>query len=215
MIFKDLLEIVGDEPVFETGMLLAGEVDVADVRRQLSRWVRSGRLIRLRRGLYGLAPPYRKATPHPFHVAGRLVRPSYVSLQSVLAHYGMIPEYVARVTSVTTARPVRYDTPLGAFEYRHVLPRLLAGYRAVELSSNQRALIATPEKALLDLVYLTAEGDRTAYLGELRLQGLDRLDLDGLRRAAALFESPKIARAAGRIEALARRERADYEVLEL
>lgn len=69
MRFFDLLRIVGDEPVFETGLLLASDADAADVRRQLSRWTRTGRLVQLRRGLYALAPPYRKVEPHPFVVA--------------------------------------------------------------------------------------------------------------------------------------------------
>ena len=73
MRFEDLLGVVGDEPVFEPGLLLAGDVDSADVRRQLSRWTRAGRLYQLRRGLYALAPPYQKVRPHPFLVANRMV----------------------------------------------------------------------------------------------------------------------------------------------
>lgn len=64
---------MGDEPVFEAGLLLAGDVDPSDVRRQLSRWVNAGRLYQLRRGLYALAPPFQKIRPHPFLVANRLV----------------------------------------------------------------------------------------------------------------------------------------------
>ena len=58
MEFRHLLQVVGDEPAFETGLLLAGDVAPADVRRQLSRWVKAGRLYQLRRGLYALAPPF-------------------------------------------------------------------------------------------------------------------------------------------------------------
>ena len=60
MEFARLLEIVGDEPVFETGLLLAGDVAPTAVRRQLSRWTKAGRLYQLRRGLYALAPPFQK-----------------------------------------------------------------------------------------------------------------------------------------------------------
>src|SRR6185369_8767235 len=105
MEFAKLLQIVGNEPVFETGLLLAGAVDPKDVRRQLSRWTKAGRLFQLRRGLYALAPPFQKIKPHPFVIANRLMPGSYVSNQSALAHYGLIPEYVPVVTSVTTARP--------------------------------------------------------------------------------------------------------------
>ena len=115
-----LLELVGDEPVFESTLLLAGDVGPNHMRRQLSRWVRAGRVYQLRRGLYALARPFQKTCPHPFLVANRLRLGSYVSLQSALAFYGMIPEHVARVTSVTAARPAHWWTRLGEYIFRHV-----------------------------------------------------------------------------------------------
>ena len=110
MEFSHLLEIVGNDPVFETGLLLQGDVDPVDVRRQLSRWKGAGKIYQLRRRIYALAPPYQKVRPHPFLVANLLVPASYVSLQSVLAYYGMIPEYVPVTTSVTTGRPGNWQT---------------------------------------------------------------------------------------------------------
>lgn len=213
MDFERLLQIVGDEPAFETGFLLASEVDPDQVRRQLSRWVQARRLYQLRRGLYALAPPYQKVKPHPFLVANRMSRGSYVSLQSALAHYGLIPEYVPVVTSVTTTRPGRWGTPLGIFEYRHIRPALFFGYRRLELGSGQAAFVATPEKALLDLIYLTPGGDTPAYLQELRLQNLERLDLAALRQMSERFERPKMARAVEGIVALARAEAEEYETV--
>ncbi len=213
MDFANLVGIVGHEPVFETGLLLAGDVNPADVRRQLSRWTKAGRLYQIRRGLYALAPPFQKLKPHPFLIANRMVRASYVSCQSALAHYGLIPEYVPVVTSVTAARPGRWDTPLGSYEFRHVKTDLLRGYRLIEVSPGQQALVALPEKALLDLVYLRAGGDSPHYLRELRLQNLDRLDLDELERQAALGQRPKLRRAAALVADLARSEALEYETL--
>jgi predicted transcriptional regulator of viral defense system len=213
MEFSSLLETVGDEPVFETGLLLAGDVHPSDVRRQLSRWTKAGRLYRLRRGVYTLAPPYQKTRPHPFVVANTLVRGSYVSLQAALAHYGMIPEYTPLVTSVTTGRPGRWKTPLGDFEFRHVKVEWLHGYEWLEVSDGQWAFVAVPEKALLDLVYLQPGGDSPTYLAELRLQAFDRLDLDRLARLGEGSGRPKLRRAARRVAALARSETAEYETL--
>jgi hypothetical protein len=203
MRFHALLAIVGNEPVFETGFLLAGEVDPADVRRQLSRWVKGGRLLQLRRGLYALAPPYRKVLPHPFLVANRLVRGSYVSLQSALAYHGLIPEHVPVTTSVTTARPQRRENPLGFYEYHHVPRDLLTGYRLETLGDGQEAFVATPEKALADLVGLVPGADARAYLSELRLQGLEKIDPAELERHPILGRRPKIRRAIRSLVALA------------
>jgi predicted transcriptional regulator of viral defense system len=213
MKFEHLLETVTDEPVFETGLLLAGDVDPADVRRQLSRWTRTGRLYQLRRGLYSLAPPYRKTSPHPFVVANQLVRGSYVSLQSALAHNGLIPEYVPLVTSVTTGRPRRWETALGDYAYRHLKPVLLFGYARVEVSPGQHAFVASPEKALLDLVHLEPGADVLPYLRELRLQNTERLDLEALAQLAARAGTPKLRRAAGRLSEWVRVHALEYEVL--
>jgi len=213
MEFAHLLALVGHEPVFDTGLLLAGEVNPADVRRQLSRWVNAGRLYRLRRGLYALAPPYQKVKPHPFLVANRLVLGSCVSLQSALAHHGLIPEVVPVTTSVTSARPGRWQTPLGVFDYRHVKTDLLFGYRLTALAGGQDGFVATPEKALLDLIYLQPGGDRPEYVQELRLQNLERLDVAELQRQAARFHSLKLRRAASHLLGQAQAEAREYETL--
>ena len=105
---------------------------------------------------------------------------------------------------MTTGRPGRRETPLGIYEFRHLNPALFFGYRLTDLGGGQAAFLATPEKALLDLVYLQPGGDRSAWLEELRLQNLMQLDLDALRRMAGRFGRPKMARAAERIIALAR-----------
>ena len=212
MKFIQLLDIVGDEPVFETGLLLAGPVDSKDVRRQLSRWTKAGRLYQLRRGLYALAPPFQKVKPHPFVIANRMMRSSYVSLQSALGYYGLIPDVVPVTTSITTSRPGQWQTPLGVYTFRHIKTEWFAGYRLVDLTDNQQAYVATPEKALLDLVHLQPGGDSGKYLQELRLQGMDRLDLDELQRQAELASSQKLRRAAALVIKLAQAERA-YETL--
>ena len=213
MDFVRLVKLVGDEPVFESSLLLAGEVDARDVRRQLSRWSKAGRLYQLRRGLYTLAPPFQKVKPHPFVLANRMARGSYISCQSALAHYGLIPEYVPVIVSVTTARPGRWETPLGIFEFHHIKTDWLRGYRLIELGGGQKASVASPEKALLDLIHLHPGGDSPQYLRELRPQNLERLDLDELQRLAELASRPKLKRAANFIVELARTDALEYEAL--
>ncbi len=213
MRFDALLAIAADEPVFETGLLLAGDRDPGDVRRQLSRWVSAGRVYRLRRGLYALAPPYRKVRPHPFLVANQLQRGSYISLQSALAHQGLIPEHVPVTTSVGSGGTRRWQNPIGSFIFRHLAPALVSGYRHVEVAAGQWAFVARPEKALLDLVYLVPGADRPEYLRELRLQNLESLDPEALAGMAEAAGKPKLRRAARRIAELAAIELAEYEAV--
>jgi len=202
MKWESLLAVVGEEPVFSSALLLSGRVSTAQVRLQLSRWVKAGRLLRLRRGLYALAPTWRKVEPTQFLVANRLRRGSYVSLQSALAYHGAVPEYVPVVTSVGPGRPEVLRNPLGSFQFSHLTRRLLYGYARVEITPGQFAFVALPEKALLDLVYLTPGGDSLDYLRELRLQGSAVMDTAALRELAARSGKPKLARAARAVESL-------------
>jgi predicted transcriptional regulator of viral defense system len=202
MKFENLIKVVQDEPVFDTGLLLSGQVDPNDIRRQLTRWTNSGRLFQLRRGLYSLAPPYQKVKAHPFVIANRLVGGSYVSLQSALANYGLIPEFVPTVVSVCSSRPRQWSTPLGSFLFRHVDRKHLHGYQSLELGGSQSAVVALPEKALLDLIYLTPGGDSVEYIRSLRIQNFELLRRDQLREFAQRFGKPKMSRAADILDSL-------------
>jgi predicted transcriptional regulator of viral defense system len=199
MKWQDLLFTVKDEPIFTTAFLAAGG-NLSQIRLQLGRWVKDGRLIKVHKGLYTLAEPYRKVKAEPFYIANNLKSPSYVSLQSALAWYGLIPEFVPAITSVTSARPQTIETPMGRFYFRHIDKNLFWGYQQVELSSGQTAFVARPEKALIDLVYLTAEGDKKEFLEELRLQNLEVIDKAVFRQFVEKTESPKLNRALKTIE---------------
>ncbi len=213
MNFNTLVHLVGDAPAFESAFLMAGTVRPENVRLQLTRWTNAGKLYQLRRGLYSIAPPYQKVKPHPFVIANLMQQASYVSAQSALAYYGLIPDTVYATVSITAGRPGRRETPMGIFEFRHMRPEYLHGYRMLDLSGKEQALVATPEKALLDLVYLQPGGDSSDYLTELRLQNLELLDLNELHRQAEIFLSPKLRRAAGVVARLAKNGNQEYEPL--
>lgn len=196
MNWETLLRLVANEPVFPSALLLAGKVSARQVRLQLSRWTTAGRLLQLRRGLYALAPAWRKVEPHPFLVANALQHGSYVSVQSALAYHGVIPEHVPVVTSVGPGRPETVRNLLGAFHFNHVAGALLFGYSQVEVAPRQVAFVAAPEKALLDLVHLTSGADSLDYLRELRLQNPEAINVPLLAQLARRSGKPKLIRAA-------------------
>lgn len=80
------------------------------------------------------------------------------------------------------------------------------------MGGGQQALVAKPEKALMDLIYLTPNGDSDDYLITLRLQNLESLDLEELWRQVRPFNRSKLRRAADIVETLAREEAAEYKV---
>lgn len=202
MKFEQLLKLLSGETIFSSSMLLAGSESINVIRKQLTRWVSNGKLIQLRRGIYAVAQPYKDMQPHPFLIANMMRRASYVSLQSALAYFGIIPEYVPITTSVTTKRSEEITTKAGRFQFRHIKKELFWGYREIEVSGGIKVFIALPEKSLLDLIYLTPQSDSMEYLEELRLQNIERIDTKMLIDFAQKFKSPKISRAAVRIISL-------------
>jgi hypothetical protein len=119
-----------------------------------------------------------------------------------LGYYGLIPEYVVAVTNVTTGRPRTFEIFLGDFIFRHIKKELFFGYKLIDVENNQSAFIASPEKSLLDLLYLTPGSDDLSYLRELRLQNLDRLNINLFKTTAYQMGSRKLIRAAKRLDSL-------------
>ena len=131
--------------------------DVSEGARKLlvHRAVGSGEIIRLKPGLFVLCREYRKTEPHPYVVAALLHSPSHISLESALAHHGLIPEAVQQVSSVTALRSRKFTTPLGVFSFQRVPARNpRAGVEAVKLGTGSWAFIAVALRALADMVYL-------------------------------------------------------------
>ena len=195
MTFQELLFITRGGPIFKTSALLTGESSANGIRRQLDRWVKAGKIIMLRRSTYVIAAPYVAEQPHLFRVANALRNASYVSLQSALAYYGMIPEYTPVTTSVATGRPENLRNSQGQFLFRHVKKSMFYGFSEQEIMPRQSALIATPEKAMVDLLYLTPNSDKATYIEELRITPGAQLDLVQLTKMTEQSGSGKVRRA--------------------
>ena len=152
-------------PVFETGdAAVRLGLTNAHASAVLARLAAAHHLVRLRRGTWAfpervdlLALPGRLTAPLP----------SYVSLQSALYVHGMISQVPAVTYAVSLARARRFETPLGVVSIHHVAPAFFCGF---ETSGRQGALIASPEKALVDFLYLApARSDLFRALPEIEL----------------------------------------------
>jgi hypothetical protein len=118
---------------------------------------KKGYLIQLRRGLYVPTELFSFYGPEPFLIANHLMGPSYISLDSALYHWGLIPERVYQTTSVTTKLSKSVDTKVGLFSYSHLpLPYYSYGIEQLILTDKQHVLIASQEKALCDKIITTS-----------------------------------------------------------
>ena len=137
-------------------------------KNSLSRWVKKGLLIKLRNGCYCF-PEHLDRPGFVYFVSNRIYRPSYISLHSALAFYGLIPEAVVRTTAVSALKKAKFENAFGTFTYQQITSRLMFGYDAKLFSFGQTVLFAQPEKALLDLLYLYPFYDTPQEMEELRL----------------------------------------------
>lgn len=163
-------------------------------RNSITRWSAAGRLIKLRRGWYALSE-CAKQRDFALYAAVKMVNPSYLSLQWALSYYGMIPETIVSFISVTTLKPQHYDNVLGHFVYQSISPHLFFGFEPRTLSDGRTYMLATPEKALLDLLYLHPEYRSEEDMLELRLDEdylAEDLNLDRLREYLARWNSPAL-----------------------
>ena len=191
MKWEEFVKIVGDLPIIESEILLAGVSKIEPFKVQISRWQKAGNLIQLKRGVYLLSEPFRKVTVYEPYVASVLKKPSYISVEKALEYHNLIPESVSVYSSVTTKRSGKFSSRVGTFDYRHIKETLFWGYNSVTVN-KQTGFVASPEKALLDFFYLNGVKISSQYLKELRLQNLAVIDLDKLFEYGRRFEKPGI-----------------------
>ena len=161
--FKERMYPMG---CFNINQVLLWEKDFD--RNNLTRWCRRGVLVKLRNQYYAF-PEYRQVPDFSRYVANRIYSPSYISLHSALSFYGMIPEEVVQLTSVTTLKTARFENDFGTFHYQNVKTPFYFGFEIKTMQSGRGLLFATPEKALLDLLYLNPYYKTEQDMEELRL----------------------------------------------
>lgn len=166
MIFLEFKNKMFDIACFTTDQVYAWKPGFD--RNNFVRWVKKGLIIRLRQGYYTF-PEYREKPDFALYFANRIYRPSYISLHTALSFYGMIPELVVQINSVTTLKPASFTNPVADYSYRSIKTDLMFGYLNKALPDGRAILIASPEKALLDLLYLYPQYQSQTDMLDLRL----------------------------------------------
>ena len=155
MDFRKMIKEYAETPI-SRHLILELLKDYQSPNDKISELIKSEELISIRRGLYITGPKMDLPTPEPFLIANHLRGPSYVSLESALSYWNMIPERAYEISSVTIRTSKLYKTPVGRFSYQQLkIPYYSFGIKNIEYSPKQTMLVASPEKALCDKVVLT------------------------------------------------------------
>lgn len=182
MKFRDAIENFAEQP-FTKQILIEVLKEYKRPYDKIAELVKQGMLILVKRGIYVPGANLKIAEPELFLLANHLLGPSYVSLESALAYWGVIPEKVYEISSVSTQNSKIYNTSIGRFSYTHLpLPYYAFGIQQVVLTSKQVVLMATPEKALCDKIICTA-GIQLRSIRQVKEFLIDdlRIDKDVLR----------------------------------
>ena len=170
-------------------------------RSNYLQWQRQGYIVSLRQGWYAFADCLQQPDIARYF-AGKIYDPSYISLHTALSFYGIIPEQVVEITSVTTRKTASFANSFASYSYQTVRTNLFWGYTPMTLTDGKTYMMATPEKALLDLLYLYPQYHTEADMLDLRLDDdwlADELDRSRLKDYLSRIASPSLTQ---RIETL-------------
>ncbi len=183
-------------PVFSTSMLSSLTKNTKTLKVQISHWNKKGLIVPIRRGLYLLNKDDRVFEPSCFYLANQIFIPSYISLESALSYYGLIPEFVGYTTSITTRKTSKFKNQFGVFTYQHISPKNFNGFQTITELNDLKVFIAVPEKALVDFVYLNmhkfSDKDSLVFVASYRLQNYEKLSKRKLKYFASIFKSKKL-----------------------
>jgi len=188
-------------------------------RDKITDLLRKGKIIRIKKGLYIFGEDYRQGLYSREILANLIYGPSYISLDFALHYYGLIPERVEAVTSVTTGRSRKFFTTVGLFNYRGIsLNAFRVGMDRIELSEGRSFLMAVPEKALADKIQsnrgtgIKTQSELRHYLLEsLRIDqdSLAELDSNLIKLISQQYRSRKLSLLYRLISRINRREKRD------
>jgi predicted transcriptional regulator of viral defense system len=128
-------------------------------------------------------------------VVNKIYEPSYISLESALAYYQIIPESVLGVTSINSRKTSQFQSTWGVFSYRSIKPQYMIGYQVMEIAPGKKFKMASLEKAIFDYLYLNSDIQSTADFEGLRwnrTQLTSLLDQATFSRFARIFDKQSL-----------------------
>jgi len=196
MKYKEFKNKIQEYPIFSSSQLAILTDNEQVLRNQLAGWRSQGLLLRLKKGLYVLNKEDRRINPSRPFIANQLLSPSYLSTEYALSFYGLIPEKVEDVTSVTTKKTSTFQNDFGAFRYQHIDVACFVGFKETKDENGYPFFIAEPEKAVVDFLYLNLSnfsGDVVnIFRDSYRFQNVSSLGRQKIKKLAEVFHNKKL-----------------------
>lgn len=169
--------------IFDYQRLKSAIENQSNERRFIGSLVRKGYIIRVKKGLYLWGKKLDASLYSKELLANLIYGPSYVTLEYALSFYGLIPERVETITSITFKKKKEFITPVGTFAYEHLNSEAYSkGIKLHLLSKEQKFIIASPEKALLDTIAIRVEkGELMENVEDFLVNDL-RIDMNSFKK---------------------------------
>lgn len=193
MEFYSFEERMRNYPVFSASEVKTVFFDQKNILVQVAFWLKKGYLKKIKHGLYVLAK--NSGDIDPMLLAGKIYAPSYLSLEFALNYYGIIPDIPGTYTSVTSRTTKYFKNPFGNFTYQKIKAEIFTGYET-KTEKNVSFNIATPEKALVDYIYLNKNKlkEEAAFWREMRIDDDFRFKINMLNSYKNMLKDKKVNR---------------------
>jgi predicted transcriptional regulator of viral defense system len=180
-------------PVFTSSEAKNIFFDEPNILVQIAFWTKKSYIKKIRKGAYILSRMVEEI--NPMSLAGKIYAPSYLSLEFALNYYGIIPDIPGTYTSITSRKTMGYKNQFGNFSYQKIKEELFFGYVPLE-DKNIVFNIATPEKAMLDYIYLNKNKLEASdnFWQEMRIDEEFRFDRKKIESYKKIFNNKKVSK---------------------
>jgi len=170
------------------------EENLKTLKNNLGRWVKKALLLRLRKNLYEFIEPGSESNIPDVYVGNKLYAPSYISLETALSIYSLIPDIAVQVTSLTTLPTREFKNRHGSFFYRRCQKKAFTGYKLMQYE-GVKILIADKEKALVGFIYFSIRQKEPLDFDEERLERdlVKKLNWSKTLKYAKLFNKKTVS----------------------
>ncbi len=185
---------------FDYNLLISCLSDYKNPRKKITKLLKNKDIIRVKKGLYVFGPEITERSYSLEVLANLIYGPSYISCEYALSFYGLIPERIEIVTSITNKRNKFFKTPVGEFSYKY-LPKTKysCGITQLKIDDNRNILIAIKEKAIIDLIWKAKDLSgisqiQAFFLDNLRMDEyeLKKLDINQILEINKIFKSSSV-----------------------